>query len=61
MRHGSRRAFLVGHAECGAYEKALSEVIIADLKHAADTLHRAEPLLVVECYFADFDGMYAVE
>ncbi len=59
--HGSSRALLVGHAECGAYGGAPAEAVIADLTRAADVLNTAEPLLKVECYFADFDGVYLVE
>jgi hypothetical protein len=60
-RHRSSRALLVGHAECGAYGGAPAEVVITDLTRAANTLHTAEPSLAVECYFADFDGVYVVE
>jgi hypothetical protein len=35
--------------------------VVADLIRAAEILHTAEPSLAVECYFADFDGLYAVE
>ncbi len=59
--HHSSRAFLVGHVECGAYGGASAEKVIADLRRAADVLHTAEPSLAVECYFADFDGVYGIE
>jgi len=59
--HRSGRALLVGHADCGAYGGVPSGVVIADLTRAAEALRVAEPSLTVECYFVDFDGVYAVE
>jgi hypothetical protein len=51
---------MVGHNECGAYGSAGPDVIAADLRKAAAILRQEEPSLEVECYFADFDGMYRV-
>lgn len=56
--HHPRRAVIVGHNDCGAYLGAPVETIIADVARAAGVLRAAEPALAVECYFADFDGMY---
>lgn len=56
--HAATRVLLIGHNECGAYGGAPAEVIIADLYRAAAVLLIAEPSLAVECYFADFDGVY---
>jgi hypothetical protein len=56
--HGASRVLLIGHNDCGAYGGAPSEAIIADLLRGADVLRAAEPSLAVECYFADFDGIY---
>jgi len=58
--HGSARALLVAHNDCGAYRGAPAEAIVADLSRAAGVLLAAEPALRVECYFADFDGIYQV-
>jgi carbonic anhydrase len=51
---------MVGHQECGAYAGAPAEVVTADLLLAAQIVRDAEPSMRVECYFADFDGMYRV-
>jgi hypothetical protein len=53
--------FWWGHADCGAYGGASKEVVIADLIRSVDVLRVAEPSLAVECYFADFYGVYAVK
>ena len=50
----------MGHADCGAYGDAPPEAIAADLRQAAQIVRTAEPSMAVECYFADFDGMYGV-
>ena len=56
--HRPARALLVGHAECGAYEGVAIDIVTADLLRAAEILRASEPSLAVECYFADFDGVY---
>jgi hypothetical protein len=58
--HHPGRALLIGHADCGAYPGLPPEAVVADLLSAADCLRAAEPALAVECYFADFDGIYAI-
>ena len=58
--HGSPRALLLGHNDCGAYDGAPVEVIARDLALAAQFLHSAEPSLAIECYLVDFDGVYRV-
>ena len=58
--HRPELVVMVGHNDCGAYGAARAEVIAADLRLAAKILRDAEPSLSVECYFADFDGMYRV-
>ncbi|MGD0497679.1 MAG: carbonic anhydrase [Bryobacteraceae bacterium] len=59
--HHTGRVLLIGHRECGAYPGVEADVIIADLARAADCLRAAEPLLPVERYFADFDGVYGMK
>jgi carbonic anhydrase len=56
--HQATRVLLIGHNDCGAYSGAPAETIVADLGRAAVILSAAEPSLAVECYFADFDGIY---
>ena len=59
--HQSRLVVMVGHNDCGAYDGAPPATVIADLLRAAELLRTAEPSLAVECYFADFDGVYRVD
>jgi carbonic anhydrase len=59
--HQTRLVVMVGHNECGAYGGAPPETVLADLRLAAQIVRTAEPSLAVECYFADFDGMYRVD
>ena len=58
--HGPQLIVMVGHVDCGAYGDAGPETIAADLRVAAQIVRAAEPSMAVECYFADFDGMYRV-
>jgi hypothetical protein len=58
--HGSERVLIVAHRECGAYPDAPIEVVAADAMRAAELLRSSEPRLAVECYFADFDGIYGI-
>jgi hypothetical protein len=59
--HRSARLWLFAHADCGAYENAPVEAQTADLNAAAQLLQAAEPTLAIRTFFADFDGIYAVE
>jgi hypothetical protein len=56
--HRSERVLIVAHRECGAYPDAPIDVVAADAVRAAEFLRGSEPRLAVECYFADFDGVY---
>lgn len=56
--HHAPRVLLIGHNDCGGYGGAPAQTIIADLFRAAGVLRAALPGLPVECYFADFDGIY---
>ena len=58
--HCSERVFIVAHRECGAYPDAAIEVVTADAMRSAEFLRASEPGLAVECYFADFDGVYGI-
>jgi hypothetical protein len=59
--HRPPRALLLGHNDCGGYPGAPAETVASDLLRAADVLRTAFPGLPVECFFADFDGIYQVE
>jgi hypothetical protein len=68
--HGTKRAILMLHSDCGAYgglaafgndpekERANHR---AELTRAAENLARAIPSLAVEGYFVDFEGVWSVE
>jgi len=58
--HRPARAVIVAHRDCGAYEGVPLEVVTADAARAAEFLHSAEPSLTVECFLADFDGVYRI-
>ena len=58
--HRSPRALMIGHADCGGYPNLPPDAVVADLQRAAAVLREAEPSLPVECYFADFDGLYRI-
>jgi hypothetical protein len=58
--HHPPRAVLIGHNDCGAYPGASPDTVAADLARAAEFLRSSEPALPVECYFADFDGIYDI-
>jgi hypothetical protein len=58
--HRSERVLMVAHRECGAYPDAPIDVVAADVTRAAEFLRASEPRLAVECYFADFDGVYRI-
>ena len=59
--HHPPRVLLIAHNECGAYPDAPAEAVTGDLLRAAEVLRAAEPSLRLECYFADFDGVYRVD
>jgi hypothetical protein len=59
--HAPDRLLMLAHNDCGAYPAVPLEVVTADLLRAAEVLRAAEPSLPVECFFADFDGIYRVE
>ena len=69
--HGTRRAILMLHSDCGAYgglddgfngdaaaEAAHHE---GDLREAATNLKQAIPELRIDTYFVDFDGIWKVD
>ena len=58
--HHAARLWMFAHSDCGAYPGALLETQTADLQTAAQFLLASEPALAVECFFADFDGIYGV-
>jgi hypothetical protein len=58
--HGSERVLIVAHRECGAYTDVPIDVVAADVLRAKESLRANEPRLAVECYFADFDGVYGI-
>ena len=58
--HGAERLLIVAHRECGAYPDTPIDVVAADALRAAEFLRAREPGLGVECYFADFDGVYGI-
>ncbi len=68
--HGTRRAILMLHSDCGAYGgldggfegNAVAEAAHheAELRTAAANLLQAIPEISVETYFMDFDGIWEV-
>ena len=58
--HGSPRALILAHSDCGAYPGVPIDIVAADVVRAAGVLLASEPSLTVECYFADFDGVYRI-
>jgi len=58
--HHPARVVMLAHNDCGAYPGIPVDVVTADLVRAAQVLLAAEPSLAVECYFADFDGVYGL-
>jgi hypothetical protein len=59
--HNPDLVVMVSHNDCGAYGAAGPDVIAADLRRARSIMLAAEPKMPVECYLADFDGMYLVK
>jgi carbonic anhydrase len=58
--HYAKRVLLLGHNDCGAYGGASVDVITGDVLRAAEFIRRSDPSLAVDCYFADFDGVYRI-
>ena len=65
--HQTERVILFAHRDCGAYGgsarfqgDADAEVSFhrTELARAADLIRAALPEITVECYFADFDGVW---
>ena len=68
--HGTRRVILMLHSDCGAYgglasfgnsARAEAEHHKRELQRAAEYLQKTIPGIEVQCYFADFEGVWAVE
>jgi hypothetical protein len=59
--HRPERVLILAHNDCGAYPGVPVEIVVADVVSAASVLLAAEPSLSVECYFADFDGIYQIQ
>jgi len=68
--HGTNRIVLMVHSDCGAYgglkafgsdPQAESRHHQGELQRAAASLGESFPGVMVECYFADFEGVWAVE
>jgi len=68
--HATRRALLMVHSDCGAYgglaafqgdAQAEASHHQAELRRAAAALLHEIPGLTVECYFVNFEGVWAVE
>jgi hypothetical protein len=68
--HGTRRAILMLHSDCGAYggldgfrgdTRAEAAHHLVELRLAAENLRRAIPELDVSAYFVDFEGVWEVQ
>jgi len=68
--HQTERVILFAHRDCGAYggsarfqgdAEAESSFHRTELARAAEVIRAALPELTVECYFADFDGVWELE
>lgn len=68
--HGTRKAILMLHSDCGAYgglagafaadARAEASRLAEDLRRAAANLTRSIPGIDVESYFVDFEGVWEV-
>jgi carbonic anhydrase len=58
--HQPRRVLILAHQDCGAYPGVAVDVVAGDVVRAAGVILASEPSLAVECFFADFDGIYRV-
>ena len=59
--HRPAKVWMFAHSDCGAYPGNPVAAQTADLRAAADVLRMKQPSLAVECFFADFDGIYSVD
>lgn len=68
--HGSERAILMLHSDCGGYGglKAFGGDEQAEIRHHREELQRATdylreriPGLAVDCYFVNFEGVWTLE
>ena len=68
LLHGTKRAYLLCHSDCGAYGglaafkadcRAEREHHRQELEKAAGLLKTAFPDLQVECFFVNFEGVFA--
>ncbi|MGA2593339.1 MAG: carbonic anhydrase [Bryobacteraceae bacterium] len=68
--HGTDRVVLMVHSDCGAYgglgafrgdTQAESRHHQDELQRAAGALRGSLPGIAVDCYFVDFEGVWAVE
>jgi hypothetical protein len=69
--HGTKRAILMLHSDCGAYNglaagfggdpRAEAENHHRELRRAAETLQKAIPGIAVSAYFVDFEGVWEAE
>lgn len=69
--HGTRRAILMLHSDCGAYnglfggfsgdQRAEAENHHRELRRATANLRKAIPEIAVSAYFADFEGVWEAE
>ena len=69
--HGTRRAILMLHSDCGAYngllggfsgdQRAEAENHHRELRRAAANLWKAIPEIAVSAYFVDFEGVWEAE
>lgn len=68
--HATDRVILIAHRDCGTYgglarfhgdAEVETQFHRAELERAAGVIHTAFPEIAVECFFADFSGVWAVE
>jgi len=60
-RHGTRRAILFIHTDCGAYQGNADKAFLTEeLGRAAACVREALPGLAVESYLMDFEGVWEV-
>lgn len=65
--HGTRRAYLVCHSDCGAYgglaayngdAEAEAKHHFEELERAADLLEKRFPELSIQCFLVNFEGVF---
>jgi carbonic anhydrase len=68
--HGTERVLLIAHRDCGAYgglarfngdADAETQFHCAELGRAAGFIRAAFPEIAVDCFFADFSGVWEIE